>query len=184
MKITKIAVIVALTTIAIIISCKVVSESGSGGTTVKDLGLVEGDVQGWTASAGGFQEFTKSNSCDVVNGGCEVWKNNGMLDGIKQGLSQGGKVTSIIALDMVTKAQAEKMYIDALAVVSNKMTSTVFSETVATIDEGSTGCTAYAFFDKYYFELNFTNYDDHTAAQQTAESFLELFQEKVQQMSK
>lgn len=184
MQIKKMVALVALVTVCSIVACKVVSETGNGGTTVKDLGLVAGDVQGWSESAGGFKEFNKSNSCDVVNGKCEDWKTNGMLDGIKQWLGQGGKEAAIIVLDMVTKAQAEKMYIDAIVIANDKMTSTVFPETVATINEGSIGCTAYAFFDKYYFELSFTNYDDPTAAQQTAESFLELFQDKVKQMSK
>jgi hypothetical protein len=178
------------------LSCNLVfiQDEDSGGqqkaTNVRMLKFTNTDISNWkmAPSADSFTLWTAANFYDDVDGGIEVYTDKGLIevadihlvgptgsDGVQNEIA----VHSFI-MDFGTESNAQ----DEFNYQKTKYSADAFdipkySSKIAFARAVFGGITVYAYFRKFYFELQFIGFDNQNHAVSTALLFLGLFQMKI-----
>lgn len=154
-------------------------------TTLADFKL-SNEIQGWKSSS--YTEFVSSTLYLLKNGMDDEYTHDStLIAGFKQILADSVKHTNIEAwvMDFGTPAAASAMYhkIKPISVPdsldkfkTNPFSVPPYDSSVAIARPVQGGVTAYAHFDKYYFELSNSGY----AIRDSATADMKLFLEKYQ----
>ena len=187
MKRTQVIVAVSMVLSALLFVCKFGTEEGNT-RTVKSLQVKAEDVSQWTEDQDGFKEFSNLAMLTVImNGGADLYYNQGVIEGFIQYMSKTGtdyKIQSRV-MDFGTAPKAVEMYDYIIQDVGTKQGVGSYGLEVALVDpDGAlTGCKAYAHFGQYFIELALTDYGSKkTEATNNAVSFIEVFKTKIDQL--
>lgn len=166
------------------IGCKIVSQEDNDNIKVRDiytLRIAEGEITPWLET-----EYIPCESPEIfmasrLNGYVEMHKQKGLIEGFIQDLAVGGeRYATIIAMDFGKESSAAEMYEYQKPQVSNKILVSGVNESNAIIDNSSAdGCTAYFFFNRFYFELTMWGYTDKTESIKDAQSIIQHFKSKI-----
>lgn len=166
--------------ILILISCKLVEDTGGSGKSVYSLKLGSGDISPWVQIDDGFKEFKPATAFDVINGGADEYVANGLVEGFFQTLSNSDKFAEMKIMDLSSTSNATAMYKIKNKIIGDKSPSGNYNDSIAAIDNAPlSGVVAYAHFDKYYIELDYTGYDSKTDARTAAANFIQVFDAKI-----
>jgi len=154
----------------------------SGIVTVRTLELSPSDISGWKTPPGeSYKILVGDEWYGYIDGGAPVYLNNGMIEGGVQKI-HGASLQSaeIWVMDFGTAQNAEKMFADEKAQISDARTLPSFDAGVAVFDNGaSDGGTAHAHFSNFYFQIALSGFNDKLQAVQSADLFLRVYQAKM-----
>lgn len=164
-------------------SCKVVKDQ-SNQKSLPDLCLSSGTISGWNSSgSAGCTVQGKDQLRNLIDGGDVVYLERGLFQYINQDLTgSAGKTVSILIMDFETADKAKVMYDYALEnKVSDELPITGYDRSVAAMNAITGGRTfsVYAWFDRFYFELVFSEMEGSTDGNNNAGQFLSTYQTKL-----
>jgi hypothetical protein len=163
-------------------SCKVVTDK-SAQKSLSDLCFSSGTITGWNTAA--------DNSCQMngtvelyndIDGGAPTYIDHGFIQYIKQDLSgSAGKTASVRVMDFGTADKAKVMYEDILTStkINDELPAPGYDRTVAVMSAAIGTFSVYAHFDRFYFELIFSEMDGTADANNNAGQFLKTYQAKL-----
>ncbi len=150
-------------------SLKIVSAAGTGFSQVAD--------------ADSFVIYTPENLNLAINGGNVEYIDRGLIAASAQNFtSADSRTMRSLCMDFGTAAKASAMYAYKKASVTAALTIPSFDSSVAVGKPEILfqGITAFAWFDRFYFEIRLLGYADQTQALGNAAVFLSQYASKIQ----
>jgi hypothetical protein len=167
--------------IALLFSCKLVTNANPSSRTVSAFRIVNGDISGWTeAASSGYVAFTASTMNALVDGDAPKFTSEGMLEGFRQNLDGAdSKTLEAFVMDFGTDSAALNMFIIKKNETSGYSAIPGYSDSVAIADLSGLGaCVTWAYFGRYFFKLTLGNYSDNTSKLNDAALFLDYYKNK------
>ena len=151
---------------------------------VGQLQITPTDVTGWKQIAGptGFATFSASNFNQDVDGGDDQYKKHHMIEVTDQRLEgASGKQLKSFCFDFGDKTNALDMFDEQAQLITTKLHIPYYNDSVALAGGGIGGIyTVYAYFKKFYIEMQLTGMQDQSEMLQTAFLFLDLYASKIE----
>jgi len=156
----------------------------STANSVGQLQISSMDVTGWKQTAGptGFCIFSASNFNLDVDGGVQLYIQNGLIEVADQRVEgASGKQLTSYCMDFGNEIAARKMFDIQKLSCSTLLNIPYYSDTVGIAGNVSGGKGyIYAHFKKFYIELLFIGLQDQTEVLQTASLFLDIYSSKIE----
>jgi hypothetical protein len=156
--------------------------NSSGIATVRTLELSASDISGWKMQQGEtYKVLVGDEWFGYIDGGAPDYLNNGMIEGGVQKMSGASRQTGEMwVMDFGDAQNAEKMFADKKAQISDARELPSFDPNIAIFDNGvSDGGTTYGHFKNFYFAISLSGFDDKLQAGQSADLFLRVYQAKM-----
>lgn len=163
--------------------CRVVTDDEGGDQGLRNFKLEANEISGWTEfSCFDFNVSNCSNDAGL-NGGSSIYVNEGLVEGFRQIMKTPDYDADIFIMDFGDNTKANNMFIKISGEYkNNKQPLGNFAESIAISEENGSGVNVCAHFGKFFFEIHFTGYLNKADARNTANGFIELFQNKFLNM--
>jgi hypothetical protein len=155
----------------------------SGANSVAQLQIMPTDVTGWqqTNGASGWVIVSASNLHNYIDGGDMLYITNNLIEaGIQTLQGPSGKLLTVYCMDFGTVKWSQKTVSDQRNTIAIPLDIPNFPDSSAIAAANLGGVTAYAYFNKFYFELALTGFQDQAEALRMASLFLDLYSSKIQ----
>ena len=157
----------------------------SSANSVGQLQITTMDVTGWRQTAGptGFCIYSASNFNLDVDGGDRPYINNGGLIEIADQRLEGASTKQVMAwcMDFGDETMSRNMFKYQYNASTTRQDIPYYSDSIAVAANISGGQgSVYAYFKKFYIELQFTGLQDQTEVLQTASLFLDIYSSKIE----
>jgi hypothetical protein len=161
--------------------CRIVEDEGGGGSVTVRSFRIGNEIQGWSeASAEGYMELDPSTlRTSLVNGGADIYNNNGMVEAMQQVLesADGNRLTACI-MDFASAHNATDMYdIKYAEEVAAPLGITGYPDDRAIAKSLLGGAWIFAHFDRFYIEIELQGYTQQGDALDAARLFLEYYEQ-------
>ena len=138
------------------------------------------EVTGWTDQAQYFLAFDTLQLYELIDGGDELYINQGLIDGITQRFNNtSGNICDAYMFNFGTSQNAATMF----AVQSNSVTTPVlisgYDDSIVIGDEFGGGAKIYAHFGQFEIELSLMGYSDIELLKTDALAFLQVYEAKI-----
>ena len=159
--------------------------SGGKATNVSQLFPTETDISNWKKNTTyGYTTWTAANFNQDIDGGYEVYTDRGMIecgDIAMDGPNGAELLHQSFIMDFGFDSTATVMYNYKKDQFSTQAVAiSGYDQADAFAYPGIGVITAFAHFNKFYFELQFSGYSDQAQALQAASLFLGLFKSKIE----
>jgi hypothetical protein len=143
------------------------------------------DIAGWIERQDSYIFYDVDGLYGLINGATETHAENGLIEGICQILEDSSnKRVNVFSEDFGTTENASAMFEQIRSEVAqqNNYEITGYDTMTAFARMHLTGVVAYAHFDRFFFWLTFTGYDEPEIALNDALIFINLLSEKVDEL--
>jgi hypothetical protein len=142
------------------------------------------EIPGWVDKPDKFVTFREDYLFDLINGGADLYREEGLVDGLFQVLDFKSNYTvDIFVFNFGTTQNALAMVAKKISTFSSKIPVPGFSETIAMGDKNLGGAIFYGQFDKFNVEISLSGYADPEKLKSDAALFLKAYQTKLSTFS-
>ncbi|MGB7568168.1 MAG: hypothetical protein WBM07_09925 [Chitinivibrionales bacterium] len=155
----------------------------SGANSVAQLQIMPADVSGWQQSGGasGWTILSASNLHTILDGGDMPYLQNHLIEaGIQYLQGPSGKSLQVYCMDFGTETNSRQMVEDQKIQITTLLIIPNYPDSVAIASATLGGVNAYAYFNKFYIELQLTGFQDQGEALRTASLFMDLYSSKIE----
>jgi hypothetical protein len=176
-------VLAALIILTVVCSCKIVLDSNHSSILKAADFAITDQISSWTMEQGGLASYNDPNSLQLVmDGGFEIYTDNGMIEGIQEKMSTAdGRRNQIMVMDFGTPDKASAMYQFQKARLTGRTATFNYPDTTAIGKVTLNGVTVYSHFNHFYVELGMTGYSPASKAIADGNLFLGFYETTANQ---
>jgi hypothetical protein len=141
---------------------------------------IRNEISGWSEDK--YQAFDVDGLFGIINGGAEEYKQNGLVEGIKQIMKNGPKTYDVFVMDFATPEKAQIMFNQKKNTQADELIAVgSYPQTTAVGVKNPLGgaISAFAYFGKYYFEISLMGIAEQDELMGDADLFLQFYQAKL-----
>ncbi len=140
---------------------------------------ITNQISGWNEVEETYKRFEPRGLYAIIDGGADVYIENGLVSGTYQSLKKGkGNQCDIFVEDYGTPQKTLNIFTIKTESVSESLSLEVSNKKKIRIEEFLGGIQIFFHSKKYYFEISLSGFDSQELALKSAEEFI-LYFEKI-----
>jgi len=171
----RVEIITVFLTILILVSTSYSADKN--GFSPSRFQITDKKIRGWVADENGYKEFGPEELFDIINGGAEIYVNQGLQKGIYQRLIKGNKYQcEIFVEDYGSSKNAKNVFVTTTETASDPPKLNAGNSDRIKIKEFIGGILIYLHRKNYYFEISVSGFDTFENAITNVEPFIVFFE--------